>query len=73
MKHSEVAQKLGPAMLSISGSVNAKPYPYGDSLLIPVTVTDYKCVYGKDRWLINPVGGSGERFVETDTLVWEDN
>lgn len=67
MKHSEVAQKLGPAMLSISGSV------YGDSLLIPVTVTDYKSVYGKDRWLINPVGGSGERFVETDTLVWEDN
>jgi hypothetical protein len=67
MKHSEVAQKLGPAMLRVSGS------GYDDGLLVPVKVTDYKCVYGKDRWLINPVGGSGERFVETDTLVWEDN
>jgi len=32
------------------------------------TVRDHKVVWGADRWLIEPVAGSGSRWVETETI-----
>lgn len=31
---------------------------------IRVTVVDYKKSYGKDRWLVEPVAGTGREWVE---------
>ena len=33
------------------------------------TVVDHKGVWGVDRWLIEPVAGSGSRWVETSTIA----
>ena len=62
MRHSEIAKKLGPASLKIDGG-----------LLVQVMVLDYKNCFGNDCWLVTPVSGSGEKFVKTGTLLWEDN
>ena len=35
-------------------------------LTVKVKVLDYKQSYGKDRWLITPVEGSGEVWVEKE-------
>lgn len=35
-------------------------------LIVEVKVLDYKCSWGKDRWLITPVAGSGETWIEAD-------
>jgi len=37
-------------------------------LTIDVTIVDFKNSYGKDRWLIEPVAGSGKAWVETVTI-----
>jgi len=37
-------------------------------LSIYVTVTDFKQSYGKDRWLVSPVCGKGEIWVENVTV-----
>lgn len=37
-------------------------------LKIQVIITDYKTSYGKDRWLVKPVSGSGEVWIESVTL-----
>jgi len=34
-------------------------------LKIEVTVLDYKYTYGRDRWLVAPVSGSGEIWIES--------
>lgn len=31
---------------------------------IDVIIKDYKNSYGRDRWLVSPVSGSGEAWVE---------
>lgn len=36
-----------------------------DGLNISVKILDYKNSYGKDRWLVTPVSGWGESWVET--------
>ncbi len=36
---------------------------YG-KLKVEVTVLDYKYTYGRDRWLVQPVSGSGEMWIE---------
>ena len=33
-------------------------------LTIKVDVLDYKFSYGNDRWLVRPVGGSGQAWVQ---------
>jgi hypothetical protein len=33
------------------------------------TVVDWKLAWGSDRWLIEPVAGSGSRWVETETIA----
>lgn len=33
-------------------------------LTFDVVVKDYKHTYGRDRWLVSPVSGSGEAWVE---------
>lgn len=35
------------------------------SITVEVTILDYKCSWGKDRWLVTPVAGTGETWVET--------
>lgn len=35
-------------------------------LMVKVTVLDYKQSYGKDRWLVTPVSGDGQVWVEKD-------
>ncbi len=34
-------------------------------LKVEVTVLDYKNTYGRDRWLVTPVAGSGSAWVES--------
>lgn len=31
---------------------------------IEVEIKDYKCSYGRDRWLVSPIAGNGEQWVE---------
>lgn len=37
-------------------------------LVVTVIIQDYKNSYGKDRWLVTPVSGSGEIWVESIKL-----
>jgi hypothetical protein len=37
---------------------------YTEGLKVPVTVKDARQVYGRTDYLISPVGGSGEKWVE---------
>lgn len=36
---------------------------------VEVEIVDYKSSYGKDRWLVTPVAGSGEVWTEQDPFV----
>lgn len=36
----------------------------GKTLVVDVKILDYKHSYGRDRWLITPVVGTGEAWVE---------
>lgn len=36
-----------------------------NGLTIDVEVLDYKCSWGKDRWLVTPISGQGEIWVES--------
>lgn len=38
------------------------------TLMVKVTVLDYKQAYGKDRWLVTPVAGDGQVWVEADFI-----
>lgn len=38
------------------------------TLMVKVTVLDYKLAYGKDRWLVTPVAGDGQVWVEADFI-----
>jgi len=42
-----------------------------DSVVVhfPVTIKDYKNTYGKDRYLVIPVGGKGEFWAQNLTLT----
>jgi hypothetical protein len=35
-----------------------------DSLLIDVKILEHKRSYGRDRWLVTPVAGTGEKWIE---------
>lgn len=39
-----------------------------DELTFEVEILDFKQAYGKDRWLVRPVAGHGERWVEEVTV-----
>lgn len=34
--------------------------------IVFVNVLDYKCSWGKDRWLVTPCSGEGQIWVEAD-------
>lgn len=36
------------------------------TLTVEVKVLDYKVSFGKQRWLVTPVAGTGETWVEAD-------
>ncbi len=38
------------------------------NMVVQVEITDYKVSYGKERWLVTPVAGSGDTWVETCPL-----
>lgn len=58
MKASEVSVVLGKiATIALGG------------LWVDVVVKDYKFVYGRDRWLVTPVAGSREVWVEELTNI----
>jgi hypothetical protein len=37
---------------------------YTEGLKVPVTVKDAREVYGRTDYLVTPIGGSGEKWVE---------
>lgn len=37
---------------------------YTEGLKVPVTVKDARQVYGRTDYLVTPIGGSGEKWVE---------
>lgn len=37
-------------------------------LMVDVEILDYKRSYGRDRWLVTPVSGSGQVWVENVKL-----
>lgn len=37
-------------------------------LMVDVKILDYKRSYGRDRWLVTPVSGSGQVWVENVKL-----
>lgn len=39
------------------------------SLKVEVQVVDVRTIYGKTQYLVTPVAGSGERWVEDITLI----
>lgn len=40
-------------------------------LLVEVEVINYKQAYGKDRWEVNPIAGSGKIWVENVRIAKE--
>lgn len=50
----------GAKIIGKKGSV----WAFGD-IHVDVKVKDYKQAYGKSRWLVEPLKGSGEAWVET--------
>lgn len=55
----EKASKVGKVAL----------YPI-DGLLVEVSVTDMKTAWGNVRYKIEPVSGSGEKWVDESSLRW---
>jgi hypothetical protein len=53
-----IAEKLGSTY-----ELRMRQY---DDLYITVTLRDYKKEWGRDRWLVEPVAGSGQVWVEID-------
>ena len=43
-----------------------------EAFLVPVEVKDAKQSYGRVRYLVTPVGGAGEAWVDTDRLSWKE-
>ncbi len=41
---------------------------FEQKLLVQCTIDDYKYSYGRDRWLISPIGGSGQIWIENDKI-----
>ena len=39
-----------------------------EGVTIEWTVEDYKQAYGKERWLLAPVAGTGSAWKETDSI-----
>ena len=54
----EAAEKFGKVV---------RTYPE-QGVVIEWTVEDYKQAYGKERWLLKPVAGSGAAWKETDSI-----
>ncbi len=54
MTYKEKGERIGKTALIANGP-----------LKIEVTVLDYKYTYGRDRWLVSPVSGSGKCWVES--------
>lgn len=43
-----------------------------EGLGVDVRVIDYKSAYGCDRWLVTPVEGQGEAWVDENRLTFPD-
>jgi len=43
-----------------------------EAFLVPVEVKDAKQSYGRVRYLVTPVGGAGEAWVDVDRLTWQE-
>ena len=52
-------------------SVGKRGIIVAGGLTINVTVLDYKTAYGKERWLVAPVSGAGEAWVQNVDIVDE--
>lgn len=40
-----------------------------DGLSIEVKVVDFKQSYGRDRWLVTPVSGKGQKWIEQNPVA----
>jgi hypothetical protein len=50
-------------------SVGKRGVIVAGGLTINVTVLDYKTAYGKERWLVAPVSGAGEVWVQKVNII----
>lgn len=50
-------------------NVGKKGFMFAGGLKIEVEVVDYKNSYGRDRWLVKPVAGSGEVWTEQNIIA----
>ena len=40
-----------------------------DGLMVKVKIVDFKQSYGRDRWLVTPISGTGEKWIEQNPLA----
>jgi hypothetical protein len=46
--------------------VGEKGMMFAGGFKVEVEIVDYKNSYGRDRWLVKPIAGSGEVWTEQD-------
>ena len=64
MTLAEASQRIGTTVSTLmQGAQGTRAYLHW-------TVADYKSAYGRDRWLLTPVSGSGEMWFETNSIHW---
>jgi hypothetical protein len=50
-------------------NVGKKGTIYAGGFKVEVEIVDYKNSYGRDRWLVKPVAGSGEVWTEQNVIA----
>ena len=50
-------------------NVGKKGVMFAGGFKVEVEVVDYKNSYGRDRWLVKPVAGSGEVWTEQNVIT----
>lgn len=53
----------------IAKSVGKKGIIVSNGLTFNVKILDYKTAYGKERWLVTPVSGAGQVWVQSVDIV----
>jgi hypothetical protein len=49
--------------------VGKKGIIIASGLTVNVKILDYKTAYGKERWLVTPVSGAGEVWVQSVDII----
>lgn len=62
MTLSEATQKIGKRVIT----------HLRDDVTLEWTIVDYKQTYGKDRWKVEPVAGTGSTWFESSSLYIKD-